>query len=649
MADELNETLRQANTLLWSGQTDQARRLLMGYVRQNPNSEEGWYLLSQAMSEPKTQLDCLRQVLRINPSNIHARRAYEQLTGKKLPPLAAAPAQAQPPTAAPAAAAEQPALPPATPVFLSEAEALAAPGVQPPSAAEAPGAPAAAEPPAKPTARKSAAKKPAAKKKRWVMPVVGCLVAILVLSAIGAGIAVLATSLALPAVVAQVTFEPVASASPTLPPTPRPTRTPTPQPSITPTPTITLTPAPSPTATFAPPVAPWLTEMARIEQEVSDVRGLAVISQPPKYLITKNQAQELLTGELDEADIQQLKDDVLVYNLLGLVKPTYDLVNYTLNGIVDSLGGFYMSDRDEVYVLGYAFRGLEHYIYAHEFGHALVDQHYNLDSMGLYPTCQGSYDRCEAVRALIEGDASLAMNLWLEEYATPQDVMDILSFNPPSLALPEQNPPPFLTEAVNFPYQYGEIFVNTLHKQGNWAAVNEAFQRLPESTEQILHPEKYSAGEAPLQVLDPLLASVLPAPWRSSGDNSLGEWGTYLVLAYSDDLPAQRPQDQARQAAEGWGGDHYQVYTNDESGQSVLAAHWAWDSAADAAQFQSVIEDYLDQRFRGARLERPAGSCWEVNDQATCFFTLESESLWLIAPDQATLDLLMTLFPAFTQ
>ena len=91
MANELPEELRKANRHLWAGETDQARSLLMGYVRQNPNSEEGWYLLSQAMSEPKTQLDCLKQVLRINPANIHARRSYEQLAGKRLPPVTAAP------------------------------------------------------------------------------------------------------------------------------------------------------------------------------------------------------------------------------------------------------------------------------------------------------------------------------------------------------------------------------------------------------------------------------------------------------------------------------------------------------------------------------------------------------------------------------
>ena len=378
------------------------------------------------------------------------------------------------------------------------------------------------------------------------------------------------------------------------------------------------------------------------------MRGLPALAQPPKYIITRNQAEALLLGELDQDVIQELQDETRALNLLGLVKPSYDLVNYTLNGLVDNLGGFYMSDRDQVFVLGYAFRGLEHYIYAHEFDHALIDQHYNLESMGLTPTCQGNNDRCDAVRALVEGDATLAMNQWLEEYATPQDLMDILSFSPPSLALPEQNPPPFLTEAVNFPYQYGEIFVRDLHEDGNWAAVNQAYTRLPESTEQILHPAKYAAGEAPLQVLDPLLAAALPAPWRSSSDNTLGEWMTYLILAYSDDEPARRPEDDARRAAEGWGGDHYQVYTNDESGQSVLAAHWSWDSPSEAGQFSSVMKDYLEQRYRGAALARPAGDCWEVNNQATCLYGADADTFWVIAPDQATLDLVMTLFPQFT-
>jgi len=39
-----------------------------------------------------------------------------------------------------------------------------------------------------------------------------------------------------------------------------------------------------------------------------------------------------------------------------------------------------------------------------------------------------------------------------------------------------------------------------LYKQGGWDRVSKAFTELPQSTEQILHPEKYFDHEAPVKV-----------------------------------------------------------------------------------------------------------------------------------------------------
>ena len=52
-------------------------------------------------------------------------------------------------------------------------------------------------------------------------------------------------------------------------------------------------------------------------------------------------------------------------------------------------------------------------------------------------------------------------------------------------------------------------FVSAAYGQGQWPAVDAFYGRMPSSTEQILHPDKYAAAELPGR-------SGLPAPSASA-------------------------------------------------------------------------------------------------------------------------------------
>ncbi|HQE91511.1 MAG TPA: hypothetical protein PLH19_00610 [Anaerolineae bacterium] len=78
--------LDQAIENVRSGFYDDARRSLLQLVRQNPHDELAWLWLAQALDDPQRQLDCLRQVLRINPNNRDALEGMEALrAGRPLP------------------------------------------------------------------------------------------------------------------------------------------------------------------------------------------------------------------------------------------------------------------------------------------------------------------------------------------------------------------------------------------------------------------------------------------------------------------------------------------------------------------------------------------------------------------------------------
>jgi hypothetical protein len=675
MDANIPDALRQAAAHIKAGDLQAARPILVDFVQHNPDSEQGWLMMSVVLATPQQQIECLQRVLRINPSNAKARQQLERLGGALPGPGRPGPAAFEPspiPNPAPPSTPEPSwleqlrqqaqAVPPQAPIPIPPLPPMPPPASQNTPASQVKPAsqpvasilaaaaqqPKPAEQPAsqpKTTIHKAAHLK---KKSSRLKPFLYVGLALILLAGIGVAI-VWGFNTFL--VITPPPVTPISLLIPSLTPTTQvpyqlaPTWTPNPTPTITLTPTITPTPVPSPTPTFPAPLPTTAALMDRIQQEVSDLRGLPIQAEVPRYVVSSMMVEKMLYGELvANGEIPKLDDQARALTVLGLIKPTYDIVRYTLNGLVDGIGGFYRHTTKDIYVLGMSFGGVEHYIYSHEFDHALVDQSYNL-SMLLSPViCQNNSDRCEAVRALVEGDASLAMQQWWKQYATPQDYQDILHWRPPAQALPEQFPPDFALHSNNFPYEYGLVFVQSLYNKGNWARVNQAYLRPPESTEQIIHPEKYAAQQKPLVVEDLPLLAVLSAPWREIASDVLGEWTTYLVLAYGADKTAQQSTTTAKRAAEGWGGDHYQVYYNDQTDRIVLAAHWVWDSAKDAKEFEPALSKYLDQRFRGATLARTDGACWEVNLQTTCIYSAGSETLWIIAPDQATLDQVRGLY-----
>jgi tetratricopeptide (TPR) repeat protein len=431
-----------------------------------------------------------------------------------------------------------------------------------------------------------------------------------------------------------------ATATPTIAPSPNPTETPT----LTPRPTKTATPTP----TFPVLGATIESQMDRIQKEVSDLRGLPITTQIPRYIVSAPNAAQILRNELvDEAFTLKLQKQLRVLSALGLVKPTYDLVNNSLNHLVDGLGGFYEPWSKRLFILGISFRGMEHFVYSHEFDHALVDMNVNMEGLGVGKECVFDQQKCRAIDALIEGDATLLMYQWLKQYASPQDYKDLINYRPPAYALPEQFPPPYASEDAYFPYDYGLTFVQYLYDRGRWAEVNKAYQDLPDSTEQILHPAKYLAHEKPVQLVAPDLKPALGEGWELLESNTMGEWETYLLLGFGADNAAQVEVETAREAAAGWGGDHYQVYYNAVQDVTALAAEWIWDTPKDASQFTKGMRVFLNERFRGASMAHWAGECWQVNNQTTCIYPRNDRLLWIIAPSPELADYILIQYQGY--
>ena len=220
-----------------------------------------------------------------------------------------------------------------------------------------------------------------------------------------------------------------------------------------------------------------------------------------------------------------------------------------------------------------------------------------------------------------------------------------------------------MRESLIFPYLQGSEWATQLYRKGGWTMVSNAFTRLPLSSEQILHPEKYFSYERPIKIVLPDVTNLLnggiqqrvaniqrsdirgqrsagtagvspastrarishrgtasrrPAPianqvpaannplptgpWHRIESDVNGEWTYYLVLDQFLSAPAE-----SKRAAAGWAGDRYGLYEG-PNGQVFLSQLTVWDTEGDAREFFDAYVKRTELRYPGAKRIDSAGS-----------------------------------------
>jgi hypothetical protein len=365
-------------------------------------------------------------------------------------------------------------------------------------------------------------------------------------------------------------------------------------------------PIPNPSTSAAPsPVVDPSTVYNTIEDQVVEIRGLH-----PKAAVSPQ--------VLDDAGLKKLVDDSFkkdnppdvvaanerIMKALGLLPADASLTDLYISLLGSQVAGLYSPDDKKLYVVSKS-GGLgptEKVTFSHEFTHALQDQNFDLGSLHLDEIGQG--DRSFARLSLVEGDATLVMTKWEIQHLSQAELGQMLAASSDDQSLKILLAmPPILRESLLFPYTIGLGFVQGLQASGGWDAVNAAFATPPDSTEQILHPDKYAAHEVPVPVEIPAnLASRLGTGWKVALADSFGEFQMQIWLKQNTTVPAATAID----AAAGWGGDRIAL-VNGPNGAWGVVFRTTWDSDADAAAFESVATPVVAKLANPAALVPGAG------------------------------------------
>jgi hypothetical protein len=310
--------------------------------------------------------------------------------------------------------------------------------------------------------------------------------------------------------------------------------------------------------------------------EMSKIRELSVLRPVKSGTQSRQAIEQMVVRALDEQTTPaQMHASEVTLKKLGMVPADFQFRAFVRAILTEQVAGYYDPKAREFYVADWIDLDAQKPVMAHELTHALQDQHFDLQRLAKWP--HGDADAELAAHALVEGDATLAMAHYA--FAHP-DLLAAFAASASGASEQLMRAPRSLRENLVFPFEKGLMWVTQLQQRGGWMAVSRAFEKMPLSSEQILHLDKYDAYEAPVKVAIPAIDSLLGRGWARIDEDVQGEWGYYSLL---DEFLKAPETSQA--AAAGWGGDRYAVYQGPAPGDVCLVQVSAWDTPADAREF----------------------------------------------------------------
>lgn len=345
------------------------------------------------------------------------------------------------------------------------------------------------------------------------------------------------------------------------------------------------------------------------------MRGLAHKTPFQRGVLSRGEiVQKLRERMAKEFTKEEVRVESGMLKRLGLLPEGIDYEQTLLDMLAEQVAGFYDPYAKTLYIADWLPIDMQRPALAHEIEHALQDQHFDLKKFSAPLKEDG--DRQLARSAVVEGDGTAAMLEYAQRAAgittspMPEDIRQLgrqmmqISMN----ATPAfQKAPAALRETLVFPYAAGLEFVLVRRQglvtasplpmpskggpvakeapAGSWARVDELFRDPPDSTEQILHPEKFSPRERPVRITAAPLTSL--APRKEVRRDVMGE------LVFRIWFDSQLAESHATEAAAGWGGDRLVAYEAPGDAMPALVILSAWDTESDTNEAEVATRKVL--------------------------------------------------------
>lgn len=388
---------------------------------------------------------------------------------------------------------------------------------------------------------------------------------------------------------------------------PSTTATSAPQSGTTAPPGTATTTAAGPTTTLAEDPA-LVAQIEELQSVTESMRGLEFAEPPQVTVVSDDQlagrVRDLLAEELPPEEVAA---DQALLTLLGVLEPGTDLATLYSDLYTEQIAGFYDGETGELVVPSTAgeLSPLNRVTMVHELIHALEDQYFGFYEDLVALDEEQRYDEASALQALVEGTATFYQVVYIQEHLTLDEQLEMASEAFTQDTAVFDRAPAFLRDSLIFPYVDGQSFVTVLFQQGAAERLDQAFGQPPVSTEQVIHPELYLEGEAPVTVE---LPATHLSGYQQSEESVWGELG--LRVLFSGTL------ESGHEGAEGWGGDRYRLLWNGGE-QVAMLLHYVGDSESEAVELEEALLDYVAEAMAvGGEVAEGSGSSFTGDSYA---------------------------------
>ncbi len=340
---------------------------------------------------------------------------------------------------------------------------------------------------------------------------------------------------------------------------------------------------------------------ARTAARIEAMRCLTFEETPPVKVITREKFEADTESQFRAVtDEERLFENAKLETVL-LVGSQEDAIDVRQAVRGASVAGYYDFEREEIVIVADEALSINEPILAHELGHALQDQAFNLSQYERNTT-----DRNAGKLGVIEGDIHRLENQYREACERETWVEDCLEQaggdggQPPNQGL-------FLLEFQ--PYSDGPAFVDGVYGDGGWDAVDELYGDIPQSALYTIQPDAYgridladsavedqSTGE-----FDRLLADesrgqahdvIGPAGLAATLMATATEYGVLEQADIRNDATAASRFNYDHAETDGWRGDRLYAYHDGENGTGTV---WqlAWRDSEAAAEFAEAYRQLI--------------------------------------------------------
>jgi hypothetical protein len=361
--------------------------------------------------------------------------------------------------------------------------------------------------------------------------------------------------------------------------------------------------------------------------QMSQITGLKLRTPVKKTLRSREEIRAYVISEMNEdKEPGERYASARSAEAFGLLPKGFDIDSFMVDLLTEQIAGLYDPKAHEFYIADWIPLADQRMVMAHELTHALEDQHFQIETWvkAARPNDDGELAR----EAVLEGSAMAAMIDYLlnESGRSLKDLPDI----DPSMLVGDmgstpalKKSPPFLKDALVFPYFAGLTFSADLLKSNGWKGLPAVFSNPPISTQQIMHPALYHSGKTPSTENLPDVDKLLGPDWTKLEENVMGEFGWKEVLKQF------LGEDRASPLAAAWDGDRYVVYEHKRTKRLVLVSLLRLSNTAEGAlffgQYSEALEKKYDQRKKLFR--RPNFFSFDSMDGGVYLRCLEAECL----------------------